>query len=326
MKSHIETVTGHLPESVSAKRIDRALADLFPDYSRSVIQQAIKSGAAWVEGVPVTAKMKVAGGEFVELHIPVEVQDERVQPEDIPLDVVYEDDHVIVINKAVDRVMHPAVGNRSGTVQNGLLFRYPELAAIPRSGIVHRLDKDTSGLFVVARTLQAHKSLVEQLQARTMHRQYDAIVMGELVAGATIEAPIGRSSRDRKKMAVMEISGKEAITHYRVQERFRIHTLVRCDLETGRTHQIRVHMAHIHHPLLGDPTYGGRLRLPRGADAPLVESLRQFKRQALHAHTLMFIHPDTGEEVSWSVDMPDDMAQLCRLLRADMRQHSEEIL
>jgi 23S rRNA pseudouridine1911/1915/1917 synthase len=219
------------------------------------------------------------------------------------------------LNKPAGLVVHPAAGNPNGTLQNALLYYDPELAALPRAGIVHRLDKDTSGLMVVARSLSAHKSLVEQLQARSVHREYLALVQSVLAAGGTVDAPIGRHQRDRLRMAVVE-SGKPAISHYRVLERFAAHTLVQVRLETGRTHQIRVHMAHIHCPLLGDPLYGGRLRLPRGASAVLREAISAFRRQALHAVRLQLIHPLTREVVGWEAEIPADFNQLLESLRA----------
>jgi 23S rRNA pseudouridine1911/1915/1917 synthase len=239
-------------------------------------------------------------------------------PEEIALDIRYEDADVLVINKPAGLVVHPGAGQPGGTLQNALLHHDPALVEIPRAGIVHRLDKDTSGVMVVARTLAAHSALVELLQARDVHRQYAAVVYGEMIAGGRVDAPIGRHPHDRLKQAVVdEPAGKPAVTHYRVRERFRAHTLIECRLETGRTHQIRVHMAHVRHALVGDTQYGGGLKLPRGAAPELVEALRGFKRQALHAEKLEFAHPRTGAAVSVAVEMPPDLIALLAALRAD---------
>jgi 23S rRNA pseudouridine1911/1915/1917 synthase len=237
-----------------------------------------------------------------------------VGPQDIPLDIRYQDDQLLVINKPAGLVVHPAAGNPDGTLQNALLHYDPALASLPRAGIVHRLDKDTSGLMVVARSLAAHKSLVEQLQARSVHREYLALVQGQVTAGGSVDAPVGRHPRDRLRMAVVP-SGKPALTHYRVLERFPAHTLLLVRLETGRTHQIRVHMASIHHPLVGDPLYGGRARVPRGASDGLRDALSDFRRQALHARRLELRHPATGEAVAWEAEMPADFAGLLDALR-----------
>jgi len=237
-------------------------------------------------------------------------------PEDIPLSVLYEDEHVFVIDKPAGLVVHPGAGNPTGTLVNALLFRDPALASVPRAGVVHRLDKDTSGVMVVARTLQAQTALVEQLSAREVHRQYLAVVSGALVSGGTADAPIDRHPRDRLRMAVRE-DGRDAVTHYRLRERFRAHTALECRLETGRTHQIRVHMAHLKHPIIGDPLYGGALKLPKGATDELVAQLRGFRRQALHAETLEFMHPITGEAIRNSAPVPADMLALMKALRED---------
>ena len=306
---------GQIPQALAGRRLDQALAALFPDYSRSRLQRWLKAGKVLLNQRPMVAKYRVVGGEQVSILAEPEMETE-VQAQDIPLDVRYEDEHLLVLNKPAGLVVHPAAGNPDGTLQNALLYYDPQLAALPRSGIVHRLDKDTSGLMMVARNLKAHKSLVEQLQARAVHRAYLALVHGALTAGGTIDAPLGRHPRDRLRMAVVE-SGKPAISHYRVVERFPAHTLVQVRLETGRTHQIRVHMAHIHSPLVGDPLYGGRLRIPRAASPALRDTLSGFRRQALHATRLEFIHPASGEAVSWEVDMPEDFSQLLDVLRSD---------
>jgi 23S rRNA pseudouridine1911/1915/1917 synthase len=242
------------------------------------------------------------------------------QGEDIPLTIVYEDEEIIIVNKPAGMVVHPAAGNYDGTLVNALLHHAPELNEVPRAGIVHRLDKETSGLLAVARTLKSQKHLVEMLQARVMKRQYQAVACGVMTAGGTVNAPIDRHPVDRKRMAVVA-NGKPAVTHYRVMERFRIHTHIRVDLETGRTHQIRVHMAHIHYPLVGDPVYGSRLRLPSDCSAELADFLRNFKRQALHAARLGLEHPTTGEMMEWEAPLPEDMQQLIRLLHEDAEQH-----
>lgn len=314
MSEHIH-LTGQIPQSSAGRRVDQVLAELFPGYSRSRLQQWIKAGQVLLNQRPVLlARYRVAGGEQVEVRAQLQLETE-VRPEDIPLDIRFQDQHLLVLNKPAGLVVHPAAGNPNGTLQNALLYYDPELAALPRAGIVHRLDKDTSGLMVVARSLSAHKSLVEQLQARSVHREYLALVQSVLAAGGTVDAPIGRHHRDRLRMAVVE-SGKPAISHYRVLERFAAHTLVQVRLESGRTHQIRVHMAHIHCPLLGDPLYGGRLRLPRGASAGLREAISAFRRQALHAVRLQLIHPLTREVVGWEAEIPADFNQLLESLRA----------
>ncbi|MDR5891046.1 MULTISPECIES: 23S rRNA pseudouridine(1911/1915/1917) synthase RluD [Halomonas] len=304
-----------VPEHMAGLRLDQAAADLFSDFSRERLKAWIKEGALTLDGRPAKPRDKVYGGEAVALTATVE-DDARFEPEDIPLDVVYEDDEVLVINKPPGLVVHPAAGNPDGTLLNGLLHHCPALAAVPRAGIVHRLDKDTSGLMVVAKTLGAQTALVEQLQARTVSREYDAVSVGVMTSGGKVDAAIGRHPKDRKRQAVTA-SGKPAVTHYRVVERFRAHTHVRCKLETGRTHQIRVHLAHLHYPLIGDPVYGGRLKLPAGAGETLKEVLREFPRQALHARKLAFVHPTSGETLTFRAALPDDMLMLLDFLRED---------
>ena len=314
--SEQETLEFEVPFELAGKRLDQVLALLADDFSRSRLQSWIKDGRVTVDGEVVAPRAKVAGGERLVVKAEFDDVDETVHPEAVVLDILFEDDEILVINKPAGLVMHPAAGNRSGTVQNGLLHLNPALATIPRAGIVHRLDKDTTGLFVVAKTLRAHKSLVDQLQARSVSREYLAIVNGTLVSGATIDAPIGRHPTDRKRMAVRD-NGKEAITHYRIAAKYRAHTLVTVKLETGRTHQIRVHLSHKTHPLLGDLTYGGKPRFPRGCDEVLREAIRQFKRQALHAFRLSLLHPASGETMSWEAPVPVDMQTMCELLAAD---------
>ena len=287
---------------------------MFPDFSRARLQQWVRAGQVRVDDRLLKPRDAVRGGEQVVIRAHLE-EEPACTPEAIALDVIYEDEALLVINKPAGLVAHPAAGNWSGTMQNALLHRAPELAGIPRAGIVHRLDKDTSGLLVIARSLLAHKTLVEQLQARTLKREYLAVVQGVMTAGGSIDAPIGRHPTDRKRMAVVN-SGKPAVTHYRVLERFAHHTAVRVNLETGRTHQIRVHMAYIRYPLVGDPVYGGRLRLPAGASPALTQALQAFSRQALHARRLGLIHPLSGEYVEWQAPVPEDLAMLLEVLAA----------
>ena len=304
-----------VPDTSAGRRFDAVLAELFPEYSRSRLAEWIKSGDATLDGRTVRPRDSVRGGETVALTVIEEVQTYSL-PQDIALDVLFEDEHCLVINKAAGLVVHPGAGNPDGTLVNALLFRDANLAHLPRAGIVHRLDKDTSGVMVIARTLIAHTALVEQLSARDVHRQYLAVVLGALVSGGTANAPIDRHPRDRIRMAVRD-DGRDAVTHFRLRERFRGHTLLECRLETGRTHQIRVHMHHLKHPIVGDPLYGGPLKLPKGATESLVGTLRGFKRQALHAEVLEFVHPVTGEAVRCSAPMPPDMQALVAVLRED---------
>jgi len=314
-------ITGHyaVPPELSGKRLDQAAADLISEHSRSRLQSWIKSGALTVNGKKCKPRDKVMLDDQLELDAEPEAQ-VTWEAEPISLDVVYEDEHLLVINKPAGLVVHPAAGHAAGTLVNALLNYAPEVENLPRAGIVHRLDKDTSGIMVVARSLVAHTSLVEQLQTRTMGREYEAVVVGTLTGGATVDAPIGRHPTDRKRMAVVP-NGKPAVTHYRLVERFAAHTHIRCKLESGRTHQIRVHMAHVRHPLVGDPVYGGRLRLPKGTSDELREVLAAFHRQALHAQQLTLEHPETGEILSWEAPLPDDMVELIEALR----KHAKEL-
>ena len=312
------TANFSIPPEISDRRLDQAAAELMPEHSRSRLQSWIKSGALTLNGKSCKPRDKVMLGDTLALDAEPEAQ-VSWEAEPISLDVVFEDKHLLVINKPAGLVVHPAAGHADGTLVNALLNYAPEVENLPRAGIVHRLDKDTSGIMVVARSLVAHTSLVEQLQSRTMGREYEAVVVGTLTGGATVDAPIGRHPRERKKMAVVP-SGKPAVTHYRLVERFAAHTHIRCKLESGRTHQIRVHMAHVKHPLVGDPLYGGRLRLPKGTTDDLREALAAFQRQALHARQLTLEHPETGEILTWEVPMPDDLIALLQALRTHLAE------
>ncbi|MCU7798935.1 MAG: 23S rRNA pseudouridine(1911/1915/1917) synthase RluD [gamma proteobacterium symbiont of Lucinoma myriamae] len=299
------------------QRLDQIAAILLPEYSRSRLQQWIKQGKILLNGKLCKPKTKVIGGETLLVTIEEEQQGEWLA-ENIPLNIIFEDDSILVINKPVGLVVHPAVGNYTGTLLNALLYHCPELINVPRAGIVHRLDKDTSGLLVVAKTLTAQTNLVKQLQKRAFDREYEAIVMGEMISGGTIDEPIGRHPVNRVKMAVMKNpnQGKEAITHYRIKERYRGYTRLQVKLETGRTHQIRVHMAYLTFPLVGDQVYAGCLRLPPDCDDSLKHFLNNFKRQALHARKLGLEHPQTKQWQEWEVAPPEDMSELKRLLSA----------
>ncbi|WP_166259121.1 23S rRNA pseudouridine(1911/1915/1917) synthase RluD [Marinobacter salicampi] len=312
------TADFQVPPELSDRRLDQAVAELLPEHSRSRLQGWIKAGALTVNGKQYKPRDKVMLDDHIHLDAEPEAQ-VTWQAESISLDIVYEDEHLLVINKPAGLVVHPAAGHADGTLVNALLHYAPEVENLPRAGIVHRLDKDTSGIMVVARSLVAHTSLVDQLQTRTMGREYEAVVVGTMTGGATVDAPIGRHPRERKKMAVVP-SGKPAVTHYRVQERFAAHTHIHCKLESGRTHQIRVHLAHVRHPLVGDQMYGGRLRLPKGSTDALRDVLAGFHRQALHARRLTLEHPVNRETLSWEVARPSDMDVLIEALRAHVRE------
>lgn len=309
-----------VPEALSGQRLDSALAEMFPDYSRSRLKQWIQQGQILLEGKQVKPKVKVFSDQELQLDIEPVEPGEACLPEDIPLDIVYEDESLIVINKPAGFVVHPAAGHHRGTLQNALLFYDETLAGVPRAGIVHRLDKDTTGLMVVARNLVSHKYLVEQIQQREVHREYQALVHGVMTGGGTVDEPIGRHSHDRVRMTVRE-DGRPSVTHYRVIKRFRAHSHIHVELETGRTHQIRVHMQHLRHPVVGDPVYAGRPRIPAEADAEFIEQLRNFGRQALHAWRLSLIHPVSGEEISWQAELPEDMQQLLSAIQDDLEKH-----
>lgn len=304
-----------ITEDYANLRVDQALAKLFPEFSRGRLQNFIREGMVIVNGTRIRPKDKVKSGDEIIINAVIEAN-EAWQPESIALDIIYEDDQIIVLNKPAGLVVHPAAGNKAGTLLNALLHHAPELGELPRAGIIHRLDKDTSGIMVVTRTLKAHHFLVKALQARTIKREYRAIVVGQMTAGGTVEAPIGRHPKVRTKMAVVA-SGKPAMTHYRVLERFPAHSFIKVMLETGRTHQIRVHMAHIHYPIVGDSNYGGRLYIPKGASAALRSCLQAFKRQALHAFRLELPHPTSREPMAWTAPIPDDMHSLLELLRQE---------
>jgi 23S rRNA pseudouridine1911/1915/1917 synthase len=309
-----------IDSAMAGWRLDQALADALAEYSRSRLTSWIKSGRVTVDGEQRRPSDRVWGGEIVVVACEVLPDQRTPAAEAIPLEIIHEDAAILIINKPVGLVVHPGVGNWRGTLLNGLLHYDPALAAIPRGGIVHRLDKDTSGLLVVARSLTSHTDLVRQLQARSVVREYLALVNGVATGGGSVDAPIGRHGQDRLRMAVRDQGGgREAVTHYRLEERYRAHTLLRCRLETGRTHQIRVHLAHIGYPLVGDPLYGGRPRLPPGASSDLVERLRALGHQALHATHLALIHPQSGEMMAWQSPLPADLVALIDSLREDRR-------
>lgn len=309
-------LTADIPLELAGSRLDQALSELFPSYSRSRLQTWINVGKAWVDGELKPPRHRVLGGERILLHADPEPTT-AIEPEAIPLTLVYEDDALLIIDKPAGLVVHPGAGHWSGTLQNALLNHCPALSAVPRCGIVHRIDKETSGLLMAAKTIEAHKSLVDQLQERSVHREYLALVQGAMTGGGTVDEPIGRHAGDRKRFAVVRSGGKHAVTHYRLAERFSHHTLIHAKLETGRTHQIRVHMAHINHPLVGDPVYGGRARVPAGASQPLMEALGSFRRQALHAASLGILHPGTEDYMQWESPLPTDFATLLQMLRKD---------
>ena len=310
-----EVIQLTIPADFGGQRLDVVLQQLLPEHSRSRLQAWIKEGLVTLNATNSTAKTKVWGGEKVTIQLPENPQENAFKPENIPLDIVFEDDVLLVINKLAGLVVHPAAGNWSGTLLNALLYHLPQLAEVPRCGIVHRLDKDTSGLLVVAKTLEAQTSLVRQLQARTVKREYRAMIWGQLWRNGVVNEPIGRNPHNRKKMAVVR-GGKPAVTHYEVLERFGTNTYVRCNLETGRTHQIRVHMAHLKAPLVGDPLYGiGNIIPHKLMTQTLRDAISGFKRQALHAIKLGLIHPLTGEPVEWQIELADDMKMLLEAMR-----------
>ena len=313
-----QTRTAIIPQELAGARLDQALASLFPEFSRSRLSEWIRQGLVTVDARARRPRDRVAGGERVELEIAPAADSERWQAQAMDIAVVYQDQHLLVVDKPAGLVVHPGAGNPDGTLVNALLHRDPELIRVPRAGVVHRLDKNTSGLLVVARTLLAHKRLVSALKDRQVEREYLAVVHGLLRAGGRVDAPVGRHRVHRTRMAVND-AGRPAATRYRVERRFRAHSLLRLALESGRTHQIRVHMAHIDHPLVGDPVYGGRLRLPAGAGTELTERLRAFKRQALHAEQLKLRHPVSEQAMHWQSPLPPDMRELLAALEEDNR-------
>jgi len=311
-----------LPPEWAGMRLDRALARLFAGHSRAEVQEWIAAGRVLAEGEPTAAKARAKGGQWLTVAPPARLSRERIAggwtAAPVPLEVLHEDDHLIVLAKGPGRVVHPAPGHVDDTLVNGLLYRYPELERVERAGIVHRLDRDTSGVLAVARTPQAREALVAQFKAHSVDRRYLAVVHGEMTSGGTVDAPIDRHPRHRTRFAVVE-GGKRAVTHYRVTGRYRGATRIEARLETGRTHQVRVHMAHIGHPVMGDPLYGGKNRLPPGLDEAGRELVAAFRRQALHAGLLGLIHPASGEWVSWEQPPPADLAQLIAVLEGNPR-------
>lgn len=306
-----------IPAELGGKRLDQALAALFPDITRSQLQQWIAQERVRLNNQAPRKRDKVAGGDRIEIHVPPP-RESAWPAQAIPLDIVHEDEDLLVINKPPGLVMHPGAGNPDQTMLNALLAHAPALQALARAGIVHRLDKETSGLVAVAKTERARQNLIAQLEARTVEREYVTIVVGVMIAGGTVDAPIGRHARERTRMVVSS-RGKEAVTHYRVLKKYRAHTLLQVKLESGRTHQIRVHMAHLRYPVLGDPVYGGRLKIPRGSSEQFAEVLRGLKRQALHAAKLSLDHPGSGECVQWTASVPEDMSAVMVVLAKDVK-------
>ncbi len=324
-----ELVVFTVSDEMIGKRVDQVLAHHLSDYSRSRLQQWLKAGYVLMDGKVPKTKEKVVGGEAIEVNAAQALADSKPQEnwkaQPIDLAIIYEDDALLIVNKPVGLVVHPGAGNLDGTMVNALVHHEPALANIPRAGVIHRIDKDTSGILVVAKTLATHNALTQLLQEREFTRGYQAVVMGVMTGGGKIEAPIGRHPTQRTKMAVLPHSktAKEAITHYRIAKRYRSHTLVDVKLETGRTHQIRVHMAHINYPIIGDATYGGRLRIPANSTEDFLDCLRAFRRQALHAKLLGFVHPVTNEYMEWEADLPDDMQALIQALETDLIDYEQ---
>ncbi|WP_303963180.1 23S rRNA pseudouridine(1911/1915/1917) synthase RluD [Succinatimonas hippei] len=320
-----QNVTLTITDEFHNKRLDAALGGLIDTHSRSTLREYIDEGKVAVDGVIITKpSVKVSSGQTVTVEIP-DPEDLDAKPQDLPLDIIYQDDDILVINKPINFVVHPGAGVKDGTVMNAVLYHFPQTSSLPRAGIVHRLDKDTSGLMVIALSQLAQQVLTKAIAKHDVVREYEAIAEGQITAGGTIDAPIGRDPHVRTKMAVMpEGIGREAVTHYRVMERFRAHTRLRLRLETGRTHQIRVHMASIHHPLLGDNQYGGkRLKMLPGASEDLANMLRNYRHQALHAVHIEFAHPKTKEMMSFDVPIPDEMSTLIDLLREDYKENGD---
>jgi 23S rRNA pseudouridine1911/1915/1917 synthase len=319
MKPEFPAIDLVIPAQLAGARLDAALAQLLPQHSRTRIKAWIEAGDVRVGRQGCKPRDRVDAGARIRVHIRpgTGAETTQVKAEAIALDLVHQDRDCFVVDKPVGLVVHPGAGNREHTLQNALLGLDPDLAALPRAGLIHRLDKDTSGLLVVARTPEAHTSLSRQLLARTMAREYQAVCVGVMTGGGTIDEPIGRHRSDRLRMTVRQ-DGRPAITHYRLLERFRAHTLVAVKLETGRTHQIRLHFSHLHYPIVGDPVYGGRFARPKGASDALAAALRAFRRQALHAASLAFDHPRSGKRVAFTSPLPGDFVALLAALRADL--------
>lgn len=315
-KKDLQTII--IPDTHANERLDQALAKLMPDYSRSQIQDWINQGAVHVNERAAKPKTKLKGGETVTVEISIKQQPEW-EAQEIPLNIVYEDEAFIILNKHAGLVVHPGAGNADKTLLNALLHHSPQLKDLPRAGILHRIDKNTTGLLVIAKTASALKHLSHQLKKHTLAREYQAVVYGTMISGGKVDAPIDRHPLQRKRMAVVD-TGKHAVTHYRIAEKYRAHTLLNLQLETGRTHQIRVHMSHIHHPILGDTAYGGRVRLSKGMSEELIQAIRHFKRQALHAFALGLTHPITGEYMRFEIPLPEDMQALIKILANDAKR------
>jgi 23S rRNA pseudouridine1911/1915/1917 synthase len=320
MNAEFQVIDLQIPEELAGQRLDSALARLMPDHSRTRIKGWIEADQVLLGGLPCKPRDVVEAGARVNIRMTLDVPRPGVLPENIPLTLVHEDRDVLVVDKPVGLVVHPGAGNSNHTLQNALLGMDASLAALPRAGIIHRLDKDTSGLLVVARTQEAHTSLTRQLMARTVSREYLAVCVGVMTSGGTVDEPIGRHRTDRLRMTVRP-DGRPAVTHYRVLERFRAHTYLNVKLETGRTHQIRLHLSHLRYPIAGDQVYGGRFAQPKGATQRLLVTLRAFKRQALHAASLAFDHPRTGERLTLQSPLPADYAGLLAALREDVQVH-----
>lgn len=304
-----------IPNEMSGKRLDQALASILSEHSRARLQDWINNGYVQINKKSMRPRDKVHGGEQIEIRAKIEPQN-SASPEDIPLDIIFEDEQLIIINKPVGLIVHPGAGNPQHTLMNALLHHNQKLEQIPRAGIIHRLDKDTSGLLVIARTLQSHTFLVEQLQARNIHRQYETIVSGIITAGGTVEQPIGRHPKHRTRMAVVK-NGKLATTHYRLIKKYRHHTHLQVNLETGRTHQIRVHLSWLHYPIIGDQVYGSMKRLVKGMDPDLAKIITAFSRQALHARIIKLVHPQSSKTMTWEAPLPKDMVTLINALEVD---------
>ena len=312
--SEVTQLRCNIPEEHAGWRLDRSLAKLFPEFSRARIQNWINKDLVTVDGDVFPSKHIVRGGENIVMSPVRDDVNSNNVPEDITLDIIFEDEHLLVINKPAGLVVHPGAGNYSGTLMNALLYYDQQFSTLPRAGIIHRLDKDTSGLMVIAKSLQAHTSLVEKLQSREIERHYYAVVRGQLISGGTIDEPIGRHPQDRTKMAISP-KGKPAITHYKIIEKFDRHTWVAAKLETGRTHQIRVHFSSLRHPLVGDATYGQGAQKVANVATELNNCLSTFPRQALHAYQLAFSHPATRQDLKWEIPLPADMENLLETLR-----------